>query len=73
MTTTALGALAAAAMGATALRLFHAQDASAMILAWQFGAVALLAGFGALMGRHILPWPEPQIAVQPAGNPAADI
>ena len=73
VTTTALGALAAAAMGATALRLFHAQDASAMILAWQFGAVALLAGFGALMGRHILPWPEPHITVQPAGNPPADI
>jgi hypothetical protein len=59
--TTALGALAAAALGATALRLFHAQDASAMILVWQFGSVALLAGFGALMGRQILRWPEPRV------------
>jgi len=68
VTTTALGTLAAAALGATALRLFHAQDASLMILVWQFGAVALLAGFGALIGRHVLPWPEARVAVRPAGT-----
>jgi hypothetical protein len=72
VTTTALGTLAAAALGATALRLFHAQDASLMILVWQFGAVALLAGFGALIGRHVLPWPEARVAVRPAGNPGTD-
>jgi hypothetical protein len=62
VTTTALAALAAAALGATALRLFHAQDASAMVLVWQFGSVAVLALLGALTGRRILPWPRPQIA-----------
>jgi hypothetical protein len=72
VTTTALGALAAAALGATALRLFHAQDASAMILVWQFGSVALLAGFGALVGRQILPWPQPHVAVEPARTSRGD-
>ena len=71
-TTKALAALAAAALGATALRLFHAQDASAMILVWQFGSVALLAGLGALTGRKLLPWPEPGVAVQPTGTSPTD-
>jgi hypothetical protein len=66
VTTTALAALAAAAFGATALRLFHAQDASLMVLVWQFGSVAMLAGLGALTGRHILRWPEPRMATQSA-------
>ena len=66
ISTTALAALAAASLGATALRLFHAQDASVMLLVWQFGSVAILAGLGALTGRHILRWPEPQIATQSA-------
>jgi hypothetical protein len=69
--TTALAALAAAALGATALRLFHAQDASVMVLVWQFGSVAVLAGLGALTGRRILPWPEAQIATQPAQQSGA--
>ena len=60
--TTALATLAAAALGATALRLFHAQDASVMVLVWQFGSVLLLAGVGALTGRQILRWPAPHIA-----------
>lgn len=64
VTTTALAALAAAALGATALRLFHTQDASAMVLVWQFGSVAVLAVLGGLTGRRILPWPRPQIAAQ---------
>jgi hypothetical protein len=66
VTTTALAALAAGALGATALRLFHAQDASLMVLVWQFGSVAMLAGLGALTGRHILRWPEPRMATQSA-------
>jgi hypothetical protein len=65
VTTAALAALAAGALGATALRLFHAQDASAMVLVWQFGSVAVLAGIGALTGRHILPWPDAGVALQP--------
>jgi hypothetical protein len=62
ITTTALAALAAGALAATALRLFHAQDASVMVLVWQFGSVALLAGLGALVGRRLLPWPSPGVA-----------
>jgi hypothetical protein len=59
---TALAALAAAALAAAALRLFHTQDASIMVVAWQFGSVAILASVGALTGCHMLPWPKPQIA-----------
>ncbi|NJO35096.1 MAG: DUF1109 domain-containing protein, partial [Rhodospirillales bacterium] len=62
ITTAALAALAVGALGATALRLFHAQDASVMVLVWQFGSVALLAGLGALAGRHVLPWPSAGVA-----------
>jgi hypothetical protein len=54
--TVMLGALAAAALGNVGLRLFHPQDASLMILVWQFGSVALLsirAGWG---GHRILDW-----------------
>lgn len=61
-TTTALATLAAAALGATALRLFHEQDASVMVLVWQFGSVVLLASLGALTGRRLLRWPEQRLA-----------
>jgi hypothetical protein len=71
LTTAALATLAAAALGATALRLFHPQDASAMVLVWQFGSVAILAGIGALTGCRILPWPETQLPTQPARRSAA--
>ena len=54
----ALAALAAAALGAAVLRLFHIQDASVMVLLWQFGSVALITGLGALGGRRTLRWPE---------------
>lgn len=56
-TTTALAALATSALGATALRLFHIQDASVMVLVWQFGSVLLLSCAGALTGRKFLRWP----------------
>jgi len=62
ITTTALATLAAAALAAAALRLFHTQDASLMVLVWQFGSVALLAGIAALFGQYLLPWPRPQIS-----------
>jgi hypothetical protein len=57
-TSMALAALAASALGAAALRLFHTQDASVMVLLWQFGSVALITGLGALGGRRLLRWPE---------------
>ena len=40
------GALAAAALGAAALRLYHPQDAAVMVLIWQAGSVALLSLLG---------------------------
>jgi hypothetical protein len=55
--TLGLAALAAAAIGNFALRLFHMQDAAMMVLVWQVGAVALIAGIAALVGRAILRWP----------------
>jgi hypothetical protein len=54
--TIALGALAAAALGNFGLRLFHYQDASLMVLVWQFGSVALLAALASWRGDHLLQW-----------------
>lgn len=56
ISTTALAMLAAGALGAAALRLFHTQDASIMVLVWQFGSVTILALLGGLAGRHLLHW-----------------
>jgi len=55
--TLALAALAAAAIGNFALRLFHTQDAALMVLIWQVGAVALIAAIAGLCGRQVLRWP----------------
>lgn len=54
--TTALGALAAAGLGTFGLRLFHGQDASLMVLVWQFGSVFILAALASSLGRHVLNW-----------------
>lgn len=54
--TVMLGALAAAALGNVGLRLFHPQDASLMVLVWQFGSVALLSMLAGWSGRQILTW-----------------
>lgn len=54
--TVALGAFAAASLGNFGLRLFHPQDASLMILVWQFGTVAIYSALGGLFGGRILPW-----------------
>lgn len=54
--TAALGGLAAAGIGSFGLRLFHAQDASLMILVWQFGTVMLLTCLSGVFGRYLLDW-----------------
>lgn len=54
--TVGLGALAAAAIGNFGLRLFHYEDASLMVLIWQFGSVALLTALASLSGGRILNW-----------------
>jgi hypothetical protein len=54
--TTALGGLAAAGLGNFGLRLFHAQDASLMVLVWQVGSVFVLTVMAAWAGRLLLNW-----------------
>jgi hypothetical protein len=54
------GSLAVAAMASSALSLFHAFDASVMILVWNVGSAALLVALGALLGARMLSWP-PQL------------
>jgi hypothetical protein len=51
-----LGGLGAAALADFGLRLFHAQDASLMVLVWQVGTVALLTVLSATVGRHLVRW-----------------
>lgn len=55
--TMALAVLASSTLGATTFRLFHADEASVTVLAWQFSSVAALSGLGALFGRFFLRWP----------------
>jgi len=57
-TTAALATLAAAALGAAALRLFYVEDSSPILLTSQLGSVLTLTLLGALMGRFFLPWPH---------------
>ena len=47
---TLMGSLAVAAITATALSLFHAFDATVMILIWNFGTAGLIVGIGAIAG-----------------------
>ena len=53
---TALGALAAAGLGNFGLRFFHPQDASLMVLVWQFGTVFVLTCVAGSAGRYLLNW-----------------
>ncbi|HUY03087.1 MAG TPA: NrsF family protein [Acetobacteraceae bacterium] len=48
------GALGAAALGATALRLYHPQDAAIMVIVWQLGSVALLSLVAGGIGRLLV-------------------
>ncbi len=52
----ALGGLAAAGLGNFGLRFFHPQDASLMVLVWQFGTVVVLSAIAASAGRYLLNW-----------------
>lgn len=47
------GSLAVAAMSATALSLYHAADATVLILLFNLGTTALLAGLAALVGHAL--------------------
>lgn len=50
--------LAASSLGAAALRLFHQQDMSVMILVWQVGAVVVLSAVGGALGCSLFRWPH---------------
>ena len=54
-----LGGLAVAGMTATVLSLFHAHDASVLVLAWNLGTALLLVALGGLFGRRMLAWVAP--------------
>lgn len=68
MSTTGLAALAATALGAAALRLFHDQDVSLMLLVWQFGTVLTVATLAFLAGRLFLRWRHPVVARRPGAR-----
>jgi hypothetical protein len=51
-----VGGLAVAAITAFALSLFHDLDASVMILIWNLGVAALIAGLASLFGRPMFTW-----------------
>lgn len=54
--TSALGGLAAAALGEVGLRLVHEADASLMVLIWQGGTMVGLTVLAGAMGPRLLRW-----------------
>ena len=50
------GGLAVAAMTSFALSLLHDLDATVMILVWNLGMAALIAGMASVLGRSLLAW-----------------
>lgn len=63
----AAGGLAVAAMTSFALSLIHDLDATIMILIWNLGVAALIAGLASAFGRPILAWVA--VRVMPALPP----
>jgi len=55
-----MGSLAVAAITATALSLFHATDATVMILMWNVGTAALFVGLAGMFGRRMFRWVAPR-------------
>ena len=60
---TFMGSLSVAAITATALSLFHAGDATLMIIMFNVGTAAMFVGLGSLFGRRMFEWiaPRPDI------------
>jgi hypothetical protein len=59
---TMIGALAVAAITASALSLFHDIDATVMVLTWNLGTVVLIVGLGSASGRRMFSWMAPRPA-----------
>lgn len=55
-----IGSLAVAAMATTALTLFHELDATVMILMWNLGTTAILAGLAGAFSRKMFSWVAPR-------------
>ncbi len=60
--TLALAALAVAALGNFGMRIFHAGDASIVLLIWHFGTVVVLSLVAAWIGRRVLNWKTVSLA-----------
>lgn len=63
-TTTLTGSLAVAATAATALSLFHALDATVLLLTWNFGTAGLFLGLAGAFGNKLLSWAGPRPGVR---------
>jgi hypothetical protein len=57
--TLAMGGIAVGALANAGLQLYHAGDASIMVLVWHLGSVALLSAIAGWAGRLVLRWPDP--------------
>ena len=55
-----MGSLAVAALVASALSIFHAHNAAALVLIWNVGLTALVVGLSGMFGRRILAWLAPR-------------
>jgi len=55
-----MGSLAVASITATALSLFHAIDATVMILMWNVGTTVLFVGLAGVFGRRMFRWVAPR-------------
>jgi hypothetical protein len=60
--TIASGMLAAAALSACGVSMFHGDEATLMVLIWHGGAVALLVGLGTLLNRSLFGLFAPRLA-----------
>ena len=73
----AVGGLAIAAMTSFALALLHDLDATIMILIWNIGMAAFIAGLASAFGRIALSWVAahvmPALPPQLSGRPPLDV
>ena len=61
---TFMGSLSVAAITAMALSLFHAGDATLMIIMFNIGTAAMFVGLGSLFGRRIFEWIAPRFDIR---------
>lgn len=59
-TVTVTGSLSVAALTASALSLFHAMDATMMILMWNLGTAIIIVALGGVFSRKMFRWVAPR-------------